>query len=160
MFKKPLTEDEVEVADTIIAKGVKVDGNFASKGDIIIDGIVKGSVKTEHDLRVGEKAQVTASIIALNAFVSGELNGNIKIKERLELAPTARIFGDLEAKTLIVNPGALINGKCTMTPEEGSPAAIAFKNRPKIETPLLPQAQPVSAKENSITPLKSNGKKP
>ena len=55
-----------------------------------------------------------ASIRADSAKISGEVKGNIRAKNTLELTPTARVVGDIEAKTLIVSPGAILHGKCAM----------------------------------------------
>lgn len=103
-----------EEAETIIAAGVRVDGNFNSRGNILIEGIVKGSMKTDKDLTIGEKAKIYASVTAVNVYVAGEAQGNIKASGRLELSPTARVFGDVEVKTLVVAAGAILNGKCAM----------------------------------------------
>ncbi|MBU1179881.1 polymer-forming cytoskeletal protein [Patescibacteria group bacterium] len=103
-----------ESQDTVIAQGVKVEGDFNSKGNVIIEGAVIGSIKTNNNLQVGEKAKISASVSAKDAFISGEVHGNVKIKEKLELSPTSKIYGDIEAKTLIITAGAIFNGKCTM----------------------------------------------
>jgi len=104
-------------AATIIAEGVKVEGNFVSRGNILIDGEVKGSIKTDQDLRIGEKAKVTANVVATNVLISGELQGNLKVNGTLELSPTAKIYGDIEAKVFVVAAGAMITGKCLMGAE-------------------------------------------
>lgn len=106
--------------DTIIAAGVKVEGDFQSQGNLIIEGEVLGSVKTAADLFVGEKAKIHATVSAANAKVSGEVRGNLKVKERLELGPLSRISGDVKTKILIVEAGAIVNGKISMGEEEGS----------------------------------------
>jgi cytoskeletal protein CcmA (bactofilin family) len=133
MFKKDdqsynLSEVEAdaggEEAQTVIAAGVRVDGNFNSRGDVLIEGVVKGSVKTDKNLKIGEKAKIYAAVSAINVFVAGEAQGNIKATGRLELSSTARIFGDVEVKTLVVEAGAVLNGKCTMIGVE-SPRADA-----------------------------------
>jgi cytoskeletal protein CcmA (bactofilin family) len=121
-----------ELRDTIIAQGVKVEGDFKSKGNIIIEGMVSGSVKTENDLHVGEKAKISANLTVQNAHIAGEVQGNIKAKEKLELATTSRVYGDIEAKTLIINAGAIFNGKCAMT-DESAPANIRADKKLKKE---------------------------
>lgn len=108
--------------DTIIAAGVKVEGDFQSQGNLIIEGEVLGSVKTSADLFVGEKAKIHASVSAANAKVSGEVRGNLKVKDRLELGPLSRIAGDVKTKTLIVEAGAVVNGKISMGEEDVSAA--------------------------------------
>lgn len=141
MFKRNIEEEkkiieegdtEEELRDTIIAQGVRVEGDFNSKGNIIIEGTVLGSVKTNNNLHVGERAKIAASVVAKDAFVAGEVQGNVKVKEKLELAVTAKIYGDIEAKTLVVNAGAILNGKCAM-PDPNAPAKIDKKMK-KEET--------------------------
>jgi len=122
-----------EEAETIIAAGVRVDGNFNSRGNVMIEGIVKGSIKTDKDLTIGEKAKIFAAVSATNVYIAGEAQGNIKATGRLELSPTARIFGDVEVKTLVVAPGAVLNGKCAMIgvevpAEEGDKESNRNKN--------------------------------
>jgi len=121
MFKKSDTDSYQSSGEnggaTIIAEGVKVEGNFVSRGNILIDGEVKGSIKTDQDLRVGEKAKVTANVVATNVLISGELQGNLKVNGTLELSPTAKIYGDIEAKVFVVAAGAMISGKCLMGAE-------------------------------------------
>lgn len=112
--------------DTIIAAGVRVEGDFQSQGNLIIEGEVMGSVKTSSDLFVGEKAKIHASVVANNAKVSGEIRGNLKVKERLDLGPLSRISGDVKTKILIVEAGAIVNGKINMG-EEDSGAAKAVE---------------------------------
>jgi len=121
-----------ELRDTIIAQGVKVEGDFKSKGNIVIEGYVSGSVKTDNDLQVGEKAKISASVMAKNAYISGEVQGNIKVKEKIELSETSKIYGDIEAKTLIINAGAIFNGKCAM-PDENAPVLSKAKKKLKKE---------------------------
>ena len=55
-----------------------------------------------------------ATVQAANAFIAGELRGDIHANERLELSPTAQIIGNIETKTLTVAPGAVLHGKCFM----------------------------------------------
>lgn len=106
--------------ETVIAVGVKVEGEFNSQGNVLIEGVVEGSLKTERDLRVGDKAKIDADVNAANAVIAGEVHGNMVITERLELEPTARISGDIKTKTLVVATGAEINGRIVMGSESGS----------------------------------------
>ncbi len=109
----PLRDGSNE-AETVIAASVKVEGDFNSQGNILIEGTVEGRLSTTKDLRVGERARITADVSASNAVIAGELNGNLHVFEKLELEPTARITGDVRTKTLIVNAGAVINGRLLM----------------------------------------------
>ncbi|MBI4133602.1 polymer-forming cytoskeletal protein [Candidatus Uhrbacteria bacterium] len=134
MFKKEATF-EGGSQDTVIAQGVKVEGDFVSQGNIIIEGEVHGTIKTDHDLRIGEQARVVANVWAENAVIAGEVQGNMKVAERLELAPTSRVIGDVEVKTVSMAPGAIFCGRCMMP---GGPDVVAAtvperkRNRTKV----------------------------
>lgn len=107
----------VREMETIIGPSVKVDGNFRGQGNVIVEGTVGGSIKTEKDVTIGKGAKVAASITAANAKISGEVRGSLKIKGKLELTETAKVLGDIETEILSVAPGAILNGKCTMLKE-------------------------------------------
>lgn len=101
-------------AETVIGPSVMVKGNLNSTGNIIIEGILKGGVKTAGEVFVGDKAQITADIEAKTARIGGEIRGNLKIEDTLYVSSTAKIFGDIECLSLAVELGALINGKFSM----------------------------------------------
>lgn len=113
--------------ETIIATGVKVEGDFVSQGNVLIEGIVEGSLKTERDLRVGNKASISANVFAANATIAGEVRGNIKISEQLELEPSARLYGDVETKILVVASGAQVNGTIVMGESSVTQKAVKTK---------------------------------
>lgn len=115
MFNKETNKfTNTKEAETIIGPTVKVKGNFHGQGNIIIEGIVEGSVKTTNHLFISAKAKILASVEAKEAKIGGQVDGNIKVSGYLELCSTAVINGDIEASELSIEKGALINGKCTM----------------------------------------------
>jgi cytoskeletal protein CcmA (bactofilin family) len=117
MFKETNQKGAEEV-ETIIGHSVNVEGDFSSKGNMTILGSVAGTLKTEKDLKVGIDAKIAADVWAANAFVAGEIRGNMKIGGRMELTETAKIFGDIEVEILIMAPGSILNGRCAMGDEK------------------------------------------
>ncbi len=114
MFTNENNNSVREDTDTIIGSSVKVDGNFKSDGNIIVEGMVQGSIKTKSNLTIGQSAKIKAEVETNNLFLSGEIKGNVKVLEKAELKANARILGNLDTKILVVEEGAIINGKCTM----------------------------------------------
>lgn len=121
---------------TIIAQGVRVEGDFNSEGSVIIEGEVAGAVKTAEHLQVGESAKIHASVGAADAVVAGEIKGNITVQGRLELTESSRVRGDVRAQVLSVAPGAEINGKVSMGDDakRGRKKAVKKKEEPVEET--------------------------
>lgn len=111
MFKNDNNSD----SETLIGPSVHVKGDFKSQGNVQIEGQVTGSIQTAGNLRIGKNSKITANISAANAIISGTIKGNVMVSERLELAPTARIDGDVTTKILIMAEGAQLNGRCQMS---------------------------------------------
>jgi cytoskeletal protein CcmA (bactofilin family) len=109
MFKK---EEEMDNIETVIGPSVHVEGNFVADGDIVIEGVVSGSIKTEKNLHIGQNAKIYADIWAANAVIAGEVQGNLRIKESLELTGTSKVFGDVKTKNITITSGACLHGKC------------------------------------------------
>lgn len=107
-------EASLKEAETIIGPSIKVKGNFHGEGNIIIEGIVEGSVKTNQALLVGNKAKITANIKAKSATIGGEVTGDIHITGYLEILSSAKIIGNIIANQLSVEKGAILNGRCEM----------------------------------------------
>jgi cytoskeletal protein CcmA (bactofilin family) len=114
MFTKEHKNMDLKNVETIIGPSIKVKGNFHGQGNIVIEGIVEGSVKTSNHLLIGNKAKITANIEAKEAKVGGEVRGNVKVEGYLEIAQGAKINGDIEASSLSIAKGAIFNGRSTM----------------------------------------------
>lgn len=106
--------DKPDEVETVVGPSVKVEGDFASEGNIVVKGTVAGSVHTSKHLLAEQGAKIMANVRAASVKIAGEVRGNLKVKESLELTSTAKVLGDMEAKVLIVEAGALICGKVTM----------------------------------------------
>lgn len=148
MFEKTTSSREHgHEPETIIAASVKVEGDFASQGNVLIEGVVEGSLRTESDLRVGERARISADVSAANAVVAGEIRGNLVVGERLELESTARVHGDVKTKILVVASGATINGKLQMGAEAVERAPARTLDKESRITRAAKALEPVAAAE-------------
>jgi cytoskeletal protein CcmA (bactofilin family) len=122
MFRKQDEKEIMKEVETIIGPSIKVKGNFNGQGNIVVEGILEGSLKTNGDVFIGDRAKISASIEAKEARIGGEVSGNIKIKKHAEIVASAKIFGDIECSSMSVERGAIFNGKCVMI-AEGKEAA-------------------------------------
>lgn len=105
--------------ETIIARGVRVQGEIAVDGNIVIEGEVQGTLTATGDLHVGESAVLEADIKVENAVVAGNVRGNLEVVQKLELLPSSKFSGDVRAAIISVGAGAQMNGTVHMGPEEG-----------------------------------------
>jgi len=149
MFNKEEQELSPKGEETVIGPSVKVEGNFDSQGDIIVEGYVSGTIKTTGNLRVGQKAKIKADVEASNVNNAGEIRGNVKSLEKLSLSSSAKIIGNVETGVLSVDEGAFLNGKCKMV-KKGETENLEKEDESKKEE---------SAKSESGSDKKKKGKK-
>lgn len=120
MFKSQDTDsNKYKEVETIIGRSVKVKGNFHGDGNVVIEGEVEGSVKTNNNLLVGNKAKIMASVKAKDARVGGEIRGNVTVSGFLELESSAKIYGDIKTSQLSIAKGAILNGQVNMGGDDG-----------------------------------------
>lgn len=102
-------------SETIIAQGVKVEGDFRSNGDITIDGELNGSLQTSAALHIGESAVIHAEVSAHNAVIAGVVVGNLQVEDGLQLLSSSNITGDIVTSHLSIAEGSMVNGRISMT---------------------------------------------
>lgn len=113
-MKKNRDVVDANQASNRILAGTKIEGDVNSKGDIRVDGELKGNILISGKLVVGEKGRVEGEIKCANANVSGQLKGKIEVSELLSLQATARVNGEVMTNKLSVEPGAEFSGSCSM----------------------------------------------
>ncbi len=123
MFNKENKLEKFKDAETVIGSAIKVKGNFHGQGNIVIEGVLEGSLKTNANIFIGEKARVTASVEAKDLIVNGEIKGNVRVSNYLSLGGTAKITGDIQYSEISIEKGAIINGQL-MVIAEGSKKGI------------------------------------
>ena len=101
-------------AINMIGRGTTINGDIESKSDIRIDGVLKGSVKTDGKLVVGSSGIVEGDVFCSNADVSGEIKAKITVSQVLSLKSTSKLNGDIVTNKLSIEPGASFSGSCSM----------------------------------------------
>lgn len=100
---------------TIIGPGAVFDGNLKAPETIRIDGTLNGDCECEGDFILGTEGIILGNIAARNITLSGKVTGDIKAGDKLELFSTAKVMGDITAKSLIIDENASFDGRCIMS---------------------------------------------
>ena len=98
----------------IIGPGTTIQGDINSKGDIRIDGTLKGSINTEGKVVLGANGTIEGDVVCQDADISGTINAKITVSKLLSLKATARLNGDIVTSKLSIEPGATFTGSCSM----------------------------------------------
>ena len=97
-----------------IGAGTIVTGDIQSKGDIRLDGILKGSVNTSGKVVLGKEGIIEGDVVCNSADISGTLKAKITVSQLLSLKATAKLNGDIITNKLSIEPGAAFTGSCSM----------------------------------------------
>lgn len=98
----------------IIGEHTIINGDINSKSDIRIDGTVKGSVKTNGKLVVGEGGSVEGDVSCSDADIAGVIKAKITVSQLLSLKSSSKLDGDIVTNKLSIEPGASFSGSCSM----------------------------------------------
>lgn len=99
---------------SIIGPGMRVVGDCETEGSVRIEGEVKGAVRAGKAVVIGRDGVVHGDVHTQDAVVSGTVTGSVVAVSRLELQATSRIDGDIQARRLQLEEGAVLNGTVQM----------------------------------------------
>src|ERR1700682_3075459 len=88
--------------DLLLGRGTRFEGKLTFQGTVRIDASFAGSIVTSDVLVVGESACIDANITCGTIIVHGEVNGNIQAKTAVEIHNAAKVRGDLETASLVI----------------------------------------------------------
>ena len=99
---------------TLIDKDIVISGDTTYTGGIRVDGKIKGNLKVHGDegslLIMGYGSKITGDVEVEKAIINGEINGNVKCHDYLELNTNAIVNGSIEYDIIEVQEGAKITG--------------------------------------------------
>ncbi|MDY2943205.1 MAG: polymer-forming cytoskeletal protein [Paludibacteraceae bacterium] len=111
------TQQQTGTLYNALTAGSKIIGTIIADSDIRIDGTVEGDLQCSGKVVIGEKGKLKGTIDCQNAEIMGAMEGKIAVHHTLALRATGKILGDVKTQTLIVEPNAVFNGSCSMSPE-------------------------------------------
>ena len=93
-----------------IESDVSISGRIHFPDDARIDGQLRGEIRADALLVIGETARLEATVSARVLLVYGNLQGDVLRSGSVELHPSSHVAGDIEATSLVVHEGASFDG--------------------------------------------------
>jgi cytoskeletal protein CcmA (bactofilin family) len=121
--------------NALLGRGSEFEGKLTFEGTVRIDGKFNGTIVTNDVLVIGEGAKVSAEISCGSVIVHGEITGNVKAKNAVELHQPARMKGNIETPSLMIEKGVNFEGQCKM---EGGGASVKAAPSPAPVTAIKP----------------------
>ncbi|MBS0648613.1 MAG: polymer-forming cytoskeletal protein [Verrucomicrobia bacterium] len=108
----PLYKQEPDAGpEMVIGVNVSVMGKIAFQREILIEGVFEGEFEGDGKITVGPEGFVKADMDIYEAEISGKVEGNITVENRLILRGNAEVKGNITAHRLSVDEGVSIIGQ-------------------------------------------------
>lgn len=114
--------------NAFLGRDTEFDGKLTFVGTVRVDGRFKGEIFTEGTLIVGESASIESDIHASHILISGEIRGNIVADDRIEIHAPGKVYGNIQAPTVVMDEGVVFEGHCRM-PRDGGEAALEDEDK-------------------------------
>ena len=99
---------------TLIASHTEVVGDIKFTDQLYVSGRVTGNVLAEDDkatLVISDDGFVAGEVRVPNIVINGSVEGNVYASHKVELAPQAKVKGNLYYKLIEMQLGALVDGQ-------------------------------------------------
>ena len=98
---------------TLIAGHTEVVGDVRFDDQLFVSGKVVGNILADHEkatLIVGEDGTVVGEIRVPNVVINGRVEGDVYSTHKIEMAPQARVHGNVYYKVIEMQMGAVVDG--------------------------------------------------
>ena len=113
-----------------IGQSVQIKGELKGNEDLTIEGMVDGKILVkDHNLTIGANGRITAEVHAKTVVVVGQVVGNITADDKIEIAPSGSVEGDLRAPRVAIADGAQFKGSIDME-RKGAPSSSTSSSSP------------------------------
>jgi cytoskeletal protein CcmA (bactofilin family) len=105
----------VQSPDTV-SQSTQRAGEINFDGTLTVNGYLAGLIfSPEGTLVVSEKGRIDGDILVKSVVIHGAVRGDIYATRKVELAGAADVIGDIETVELVIQPGAVFEGRCVFT---------------------------------------------
>ncbi len=117
-----------------------VTGNVSCRGKLTVSGSIfgdstaseifansaeiEGNIEARGSVKIGQGTVIVGNVIATSAVIAGAVKGNIDVHGPVIVDSTAVIVGDIKSKSVQINNGAAIDGRCSQCYADVDTAAI------------------------------------
>lgn len=140
---------------TLLARSAEIHGDVRFAGHLEVEGRIVGNVDAEDGtdarVRVLDKGIVEGEIRAPNVVINGQVTGDVRATQHLELAANAVVNGNVYYQVIEMVKGAQVNGNLVHVNDAGKgkktqPASIKSATETKAD---VAPAGPADHKANT-----------
>ncbi len=124
---------------SFLAESIELEGNLQVKGGIRIDGKIKGILKSDSTIFIGQEAEIEAEITADSLISNGKINGKIIVQDTVKLNKPGKMNGEIYTCNIGIEKDVDFNGRCQILAPQNN-------GKPKSSPPKQPR-KPISNRD-------------
>ena len=104
--------------DSLVGGNTKICGDVHFTGGLHVDGVIEGNVIAESEnsvLTTSEKGHINGNVTVHSIVLNGAVVGDVHALHHIELAPNARVTGNVYYHVIEMAMGAEVNGNLIHT---------------------------------------------
>lgn len=99
---------------THIAPGSRIQGQLSGPTELLVEGEVEGEIRVDATVMIGTEGVVQGPVTAHVVRIGGRVFGNVTASDRVEVAPSGSVEGDIVAPRIVIAEGAFFKGRVEM----------------------------------------------
>ncbi len=103
---------------SLIGLTLVVKGEVFSDDDVLIDGKIEGKIVVKKRVTIGKNAYIQAEIEARDVIIHGQVRGDVKAGQLVEIIAAGSLHGNITAPKVIIADGAIFEGNVDMRSRE------------------------------------------
>lgn len=115
MKDAPMADKNAVKELNLIGSGTTIEGKIRTQGNIRVDGKMVGELHAAENVAVGLTGEIEGNINGRNVTIGGKVRGNIIAVDKLVFEGKAVVRGDIRAARLVIDEGAVFDGKISMS---------------------------------------------
>ena len=151
------TEQRSPAPKAIIGATIVIKGELSGDEDIVIAGEFEGNIDLpNHRLTIVDRGQVKADIKANMVEIQGEVQGDVDGVDKVLIAKTGRMQGNITSPRVILDDGAIFKGRIDMEPAQIPQSTPAARPKPAAAG-TASTATPTVAPKQAAKPVQRSG---
>lgn len=108
------TQNKLPKTSTRLGVSTQLNGKLKFKDSLRVSGSFEGEIESDGFLYVDAGAVVKADIRARSVVLGGTVRGNVFASERVEMLPSAKVYGNVRTARVRIGEGVIFEGQCEM----------------------------------------------
>lgn len=96
---------------SLIGHGITVEGELLDGDDLIIEGTVKGTIRSTGEVVVAPQGRVEATISARAIIIQGHVQGDVEAEQTVNVQTEGVLIGNCRARAIQIHEGARFEGR-------------------------------------------------